>query len=53
MTCADGEGKFWIEPTIVLADCRGLSARQIKEIQAVIEENRDVINSAWRKHFER
>jgi hypothetical protein len=47
----NGDAKFWIEPVVELADNYGLNAKEIKEIQTVIEERRDEIVRAWRDHF--
>jgi len=46
-----GEAKFWIEPTIALADYTGYSTRTLKELQKLVEEREDAIRDAWRKHF--
>lgn len=51
VTCPDGEAKFWIEPTIALADYVGLSSKQLSELQNLVEERRDEIAKAWKKHF--
>jgi hypothetical protein len=51
VTCPDGEAKFWIEPTVALADFVGLSNRQLSELQNLVEEHRDEIAKAWKKHF--
>lgn len=51
VTCGDGEAKFWIEPTVALADFVGLSKKQLKELQSLVEERRDEIAKAWKKHF--
>ena len=47
----DGEAKFWIEPIIALADYKGLSDRQIKELAKVVEKHAQEIEKAWKKHF--
>jgi hypothetical protein len=49
--CDRGEAKFWIEPTIELAQNSGLGARQIRLARTLIEEHYDEIRSAWEKHF--
>jgi len=46
-----GEAKFWLEPEIVLAVNHGLSPREIRELQQVVEERRDEIMQYWRDHF--
>ena len=48
---ADGEAKFWIEPSVELAVNFSLKPKQVTEAQAVIEEHLDEIRSAWAKHF--
>ena len=52
-TCADGEAKFWLEPEVGLARNYGLGAAQLREVRNVVEERRDEISEAWRKHFGR
>ena len=47
----DGEAKFWIEPVVALADYRGLSDRQIKELAKVVEKHAKEVEKAWKKHF--
>ena len=49
--CADGEAKFWLEPKVSLANNYGLSSKQIKRIQEIVEEQKDDITSAWNEHF--
>ena len=51
VSCPDGEAKFWLEPVVALAKNFGLSSKQIKEIQTVIEVNNRAITQAWKKHF--
>jgi hypothetical protein len=53
VSCPDGEAKFWLEPIISLNQHYGLSPRVLKEIQKVIEEHKDEIVRAWKKHFSR
>ena len=52
VTSPEGEAKFWLEPVVALSDYQGLSARRLREIQKVIEEHRDEITKAWKRHFE-
>jgi len=51
ITSPDGEAKFWIEPIVSLAISTGLSAKQLKEIQVLVESHIDEISKAWEKHF--
>ena len=46
-----GEAKFWIEPEIKLARNYGFTQIQLKDIQKIIEEHSNVIQTAWRQHF--
>ena len=47
----DGEAKFWLEPSIELAQHTGLSRREISEAQHLVQEHQNDIRSAWHKHF--
>ena len=47
----DGEAKFWLEPVVALADFDGLSGRQLKELQGLVENNALEFTKAWKKHF--
>ena len=49
VTSEDGEAKFWIEPIISLAVRYGLSPRQLREIQTIVEERKNEIIKAWKK----
>jgi hypothetical protein len=48
---ADGEAKFWIEPTIELAQNYGLSNKDIAAAKALTQEHEHDIRDAWKKHF--
>jgi hypothetical protein len=50
---ATGEAKFWLEPTITLAQNFGLSQRNIAAALRLVVEHEDEIRAAWRKHFAR
>ena len=47
----NGEAKFWLEPTIGLAQHTGLSQREVNEALRLVEEHENDIRSAWRRHF--
>jgi hypothetical protein len=51
VTCADGEAKFWLEPAIALAQNHGLSEKQVKEAQALVEAHADECRTRWKAHF--
>lgn len=48
---AQGEAKFWLEPAIELAQNYGLRTGELRLVKDLIEERKDEIESAWRKHF--
>lgn len=47
----DGEAKFWLTPTVALANKTGLSARQLREAQIIVETHIKEIQDAWNQHF--
>ncbi|TVQ44831.1 MAG: DUF4160 domain-containing protein [Gloeocapsa sp. DLM2.Bin57] len=47
----EGEAKFWLEPEIELAGNYGLSRKQLKTIEEIIEKRQDEIRNAWKKYF--
>jgi len=47
----NGEAKFWLEPTIELAQSIGLSKREISEVLRLVQEHENEIRSAWLRHF--
>jgi hypothetical protein len=49
---AAGEAKFWIEPIVALDRAWKLRPSELKKLQALIEENRDAIARAWKRHFQ-
>ncbi len=49
--CADGEAKYWLEPTIELAVNHGLSAQQLAKIMIIVEEHESDLISAWNSYF--
>jgi hypothetical protein len=48
---ADGEAKFWIEPSIELARNYGLGAQDLGRVEQLIEEREQEIRDAWSSHF--
>ncbi len=49
--CGHGEAKFWMEPDIELAQNHGLTAKDLRAVQSLIEEHKSEIRSAWQQHF--
>jgi hypothetical protein len=47
----DGEAKFWLEPILSLATHTGVTARELKNMQRLVEEHHEEIIRAWRAHF--
>lgn len=47
----DGEAKFWLTPQVALATSTGLSTRQLREAQLVVEAHLEEICNAWNSHF--
>jgi uncharacterized protein DUF4160 len=47
----DGEAKFWLTPVVAMATSTGLSPRQLREAQAVVETHIEEIQNAWNHHF--
>lgn len=48
---AEGEAKFWLDPTLELAKNHGLRIDQLASAEELIKEHEHVIRAAWRKHF--
>ena len=48
---ADGEAKFWLTPTVYLADSDGFDARTLRELQGVVTSSKELIERTWNEHF--
>ena len=46
-----GEAKFWLEPTVALADHDSLSAVELRKLQRIIEKRQNEFKTAWKKYF--
>lgn len=46
-----GEAKFWLDPTIELAQYVGLTQREINEAFRLVQEHENDIRGAWHQHF--
>ena len=46
----DSEAKFWLEP-IRLERSRGFARKEINQIQAIIEENQQILLDQWHEYF--
>ncbi|SMP68704.1 protein of unknown function [Desulfonatronum zhilinae] len=47
----DGEAKFWLEPEIELAISHGLSQKELRELEMVVEDKKSEIRKHWDEHF--
>lgn len=47
----DGEAKFWLEPSIVLASYQGLTGVQVRTAERLVRLHRKEIEDGWVKHF--
>lgn len=47
----NGEAKFWLVPTVYLADSDGFDARTLRELRAVAADNKELIERVWHEHF--
>ncbi len=52
VSCPEGEAKFWLEPLVSLNQHSGLSSLKLRELQRIIEEHKDAIIRAWKRHFQ-
>ena len=53
VTNSEGEAKFWLEPVVALAYHHKLRPNHLSELQHVIEERKNEISKAWKRHFRR
>ena len=50
--CPSGEAKYWLDPVVESAMSKGISARESRAIQRIIERRKQEIVNAWNQHFE-
>jgi CRISPR/Cas system-associated endonuclease Cas1 len=43
--------KFWLEPTVELAENRGFKKHELNEIEKIVKQNEKDFKERWRKHF--
>ncbi len=48
---SDGEAKFGLEPVISLANSSGLSERELRKLQKIVERERAKFRKAWKNFF--
>jgi hypothetical protein len=47
----EGEAKFWLTPSVSLANSVGLNDRQLRDARAIVEAHAEEILDAWHRHF--
>ncbi|MBI5595413.1 MAG: DUF4160 domain-containing protein [Elusimicrobia bacterium] len=48
---ADGEAKFWLEPSVELAQSHGFNGPEIARLRKIVETRQDEAVRAWHRHF--
>ena len=51
--CGDGEAKFWLEPTVSLAEFHGIKRKELNRLQKLIENRQNEIKESWQKFFKK
>ena len=46
------EAKLWLEPIVAVAANRGFAAHELRRIQALAEDHRELLLEAWHEHFD-
>lgn len=47
----DGEAKFWLAPTVYLADSVGFAGATLRELHRLVMDNKALIERTWNEHF--
>ncbi len=47
----EGEAKFWLTPTVYLADSDGFDARTLRELRDAVIDNQALIERIGNEHF--
>jgi hypothetical protein len=47
----DGEAKFWLEPTVALANYAGFKSKDLNELQKTVEDHANEFKSRWQEYF--
>lgn len=45
------EAKYWLEPEVSLARSDGFDAKELRELQEVVEQQAALIKERWNEHF--
>ncbi|PYS23907.1 MAG: DUF4160 domain-containing protein [Acidobacteria bacterium] len=49
----DGECKFWLQPTILLARNRGVRPHEVRRIEQLVFEHQEFLRKAFDEHHNR
>jgi Domain of unknown function (DUF4160) len=47
----ESAAKFWLKPTVSLANAYGMSASELNELEIVITANREMLERSWNEYF--
>jgi hypothetical protein len=47
----EGEAKFWIAPTVMLAESWNMKVSELTRAQEIVTEHRQEILDFWTRHF--
>lgn len=47
----EGEAKFWLTPSVYLADSDGFDAATLRELRDAVVANQELIERTWNDHF--
>ncbi len=48
---AEGEAKFWLTPSVYLADSDGFDAATLRELRDTVVAHQQLIERTWNDHF--
>jgi len=48
---AEGEAKFWLTPSVYVADSDGFDARTLRELRDAVIANKELIERSLNDHF--
>jgi Domain of unknown function (DUF4160) len=51
VTGKGNEAKYWLEPEVSLASSDGFDAKELRELQEVVEQQATLIKERWNEHF--
>jgi len=47
----EGEAKFWVLPSVELAESIGMKIAELKRAESIVKQQRQQILDLWEKHF--